>query len=132
MALIEQDLRELMPGPAAERRRRPDKIDFYLAVHDQAVAGKSFREIATTLDQPVSTVKTAFFVACGHIFGSQEGVPTKSQLLIRSIDPDAHGTQCRECRDASTVEAMCSLARAYVSQDAKRPVRRARAANLPG
>lgn len=145
MALIEKDLREVKAhSGGVSRRWRADKTDFYLTVYDQAVAGKSFRDIARALDRPVSTVKTAFLVACGHIYGmasprvlsvletsansnaakpSRSGsvgtFPSKSSLPIVSLDPGTHMQTCATCLRASKPERLCSQARAYINQDAR-------------
>lgn len=142
IALIEQDLRDAIAGRTSKRRRRPEKIDFYLAVYDQAVLGKSFRDIATALGKPVSTLKTAYLVACGQVYAmrsprpssaleaspttagpefirpeSVRAAPSKSQLPIVSLDPDTHMKTCRTCLRANRLEELCSQARAYVNQD---------------
>jgi len=146
MALIEQDLREAKAHRGeVPRRWRAEKADFYLTVFDEAVEGKSFRDIAATLHKPVSTVKTAFLVACEHISatsvshtmsvaesfanahaapeslqpGSARTFPSKSRLPVVSMDSDTHMETCRACRRANSAEELCSQARAYINQDAR-------------
>ena len=122
ISLINQELsKAIQKRPRPRRRRRLDKVDFYLKVYDLAEKGKTFRGIAKTLKRPDSTVKSAYATACKNIYGLN-AKPSKKPLPMatfdwKNFDPEAHFKKCRECKTAKTPDAMCPPLRLYVKQD---------------
>jgi hypothetical protein len=110
-----------------KKRHRLDKATFYIKVFDQASEGKTFREIARSLKEPVSTVKSAFLTIRRSIFElapiakekteSGQLIPNKKDVVLTNFDPDRHNTMCQTCKNAAAFEEMCAKARAYAYQD---------------
>ncbi len=119
---------------APSRRRRMDKVHFYLQVYDRAEACETFPAIARGVGKRVSTVKSAFLAAGRMIKGltvpgdgdgtrhqslgrGKAQVPTKRDLVLGSINTEKHVLRCPQCRSAKTPKEMCAPAQKYVEQD---------------
>jgi hypothetical protein len=103
------------------RRRRLDRVEYYLRVFDLAEQGQTFRTIAKELKRPLSSVKSAFLAARRNVFG-QAGFPkhaTKKDLPLASFDVERHCQSCATCQKADSFEKMCPKARLYALQDHK-------------
>ena len=87
LPLFEEELRQ-QTERRPRRRRRLDRVGFYLEVFDRAKDGLTFREIATELDRKPSTVKSAYITAAHNIFGPARA-PTKARLPLAYFDPTA-------------------------------------------
>jgi len=102
--------------PSRPQRVHLEKIGFYLKVYDQAAAGQTFRKIAKGLKKRVSTVKSAYLVACRSIFvGSQK--PPKRHLPAKAPGVLHDCEKCPVCRCAERPEDLCPVAKAYAGQD---------------
>jgi hypothetical protein len=115
LPLIEKELRALARG-LRRPKRRPDRADLQLRVFDLAASDLQFSRIARKLGEPESTVKSAFLSARRHVYGAD--APSKRDLPLRTsaaagFDPATHVPKCARCRNAKTVETMCTLAKAY-------------------
>ncbi len=116
LALIQEELRQ-QTEKRSRRRRRLDKVDFYLEVFDRAKDGATFLEIAAELNRRPSTVKSAYLGAANRIFGPPPA-PKKARLPLAYFDPSTHSaSSCATCQNAETAEEMCREVRLYVSQD---------------
>jgi hypothetical protein len=99
------------------KRRRLDRVDFYLDVYDRAAKGEAFSRIALALGKRPSTVKSAFLAAARNIFGADQARPSKADVPLVGFDPDRHMTTCAVCKRAESVASLCPAARAYAGQD---------------
>jgi hypothetical protein len=115
VSLVEEEVRFWLTE-RSRRRRRPDKVEFYLRVYDLAEQGQTFGAIAKALKRRVSTVKSAFLAARRIIFGSAPAT-SKRQLPLVSFDAGNHCQQCSVCRTAQRFEDMCPQAQYYANQD---------------
>ncbi len=115
LPLFQEELRQQTEN-RSRRRRRLDKVDFYLEVFDRAKDGATFLEIASELDRSPSTVKSAYITAAQNIFGPARA-PTKDRLPLAHFDQTAHVRDCTTCGNAKTAEEMCPEGRGYVRQD---------------
>ena len=94
------------------RRFRPDSTVFQLAVWDEALASRPFKDIAQELRRKVSTVKSAFLVAGKKIYGASSP-PSKRQAALSGLDKANHVETCQTCKAAQRAEDMCPRARLY-------------------
>lgn len=105
--------------PLKKKRHRWDKTSFYIKVFDQASEGKTFREIARSLKQPASTVKSAFLIIRRSIFElapiakekteSSQLIPSKKDVVLTNFDPDKHYIMCQTCRNAAATRILESI-----------------------
>ncbi len=115
LPLFQEELRQQIEK-RSRRRRRLDKVDFYLEVYDRAKDGATFRKIATELKRSPSTVKSAYLMAVQNVFRSVD-TPRKGRLSLPYFDPTTHVRDCATCLNAKTGEKMCREFRLYVGQD---------------
>jgi hypothetical protein len=116
MPLIQQHIRWAQdPTP---KRRRLDKVDFYLDVYDRSdTRGEKFSEIALALGRPASTIKSAYVMAKVNIFGSLDAAPSKKAAMLAAFDKEKHFTTCPVCSKAETSDDFCPIAQAALPDD---------------
>ena len=115
LLFIDRQLRSIYR--AKRRRRRTDKAEFQLRVFDLAMEAKTFSEIARELQRRISTVKSAYLVACHKIYGP--GKQRKKSLPLVSFDPRNHCQTCPTCQSAQKPTELCSQARLYMAIDTR-------------
>jgi hypothetical protein len=110
-------------GPAHQaqrpaRRQRPDQYEKRLEVWDAYQAFGNFVEVAKSLRQRPSTVKSTYIQASRDIYGSSEK-PRRGRhgRLLEGYDPATHMQRCPICRSATTENEFCAQTRAYINQD---------------
>lgn len=127
LSLTEQELRDLVREyrETPNRRRRADKLAFFLDVFDRVERSETFPEIARALKRSPSSVKSAFVAARRNIFGllrDEESVlPSIKRIRLSNFDLDTHMKRCRVCLAAATLEEMCPVAQGCARQDEVRP-----------
>jgi hypothetical protein len=100
-------------------RQRLDKAIQQLKIFDYVTEGLTFPDIARRVKTPVSTVKSLFHAASRNINNTPLSKPRPKNLPLRDFDPATHCQKCPTCLSATTVEALCMLARTYCNQDKK-------------
>lgn len=85
LGAFEQELRDVVAK--RKGRLRVDKVDFYVRVYDLAAAGEPFSRIAHTVRKPLSSVKSAFFVARANVFQASPGRSKRALPLATTGGP---------------------------------------------
>jgi hypothetical protein len=119
LALVEDEIRQNYPK--RHGRKRFDTVEFHLSVFDLAIQRKTFAEISSELDSPISTIKSAFRVCTRKIFGESKSKKDKTIHGHDMTSPTTHLEHCDVCKKASvtakSLNDYCPEFQAYVDQD---------------
>jgi hypothetical protein len=104
------------------RRERPGQYQMRLKVWDAYEMFHTFTDVARSLKERPTTVKSIYLQACRDIFGTSDNPPrTRQQRVLAGFDPATHMQTCDVCKkaEADTAEKLCEQAESYANQDGR-------------